>query len=163
MRPAILRYYRATKRLEKCAQELSELRKKEQNLLNYTIDYKITSAIALISEVESELRQRTGVLVSNVHPKLRRHYDVASDWQLLVKDCDYDLEKYGIKAADQWFLLEVNRTLLEFTKNNKIASISDMTRFKLIAAVSEAGGPGKVEPTAIKQFFVESSRQRKHL
>jgi hypothetical protein len=68
------------------------------------------------------------------------------------------LEKLGLKAADQWFWTSLNDDILEFIKEHKPARLSAMTRFKLIAAVSEAGGHGTVLPATIKQFLVRPRR-----
>lgn len=72
-----------------------------------------------------------------------------------IRNNNYDPDKLGVKATDQWFWSEVNRALLKYVKQHNAVSLSGMTRFKVIAAVSEAAGRGRVEPAAIKQFFFE--------
>jgi hypothetical protein len=154
MRPAIHRYRSGTRRLESCARKLAEFDEMYRGFIDQTLSQKIRSAVALIEIVAGELDRRRGVLVSNLHPKHRRDKDESSEWELLFKLYDYDLEKVGVKATDLWFWKSVNDAILEFIKGHKAANLSAMTRFKLIAAISEAADHGRVPPTTIKQFLV---------
>jgi hypothetical protein len=155
MRPAIHRYRDATRRLESCARRLAEFDEKYRGLVDPRVWQKIGSAVALIEGVADELGRRRKVLVSNVHPKHRTGKDDECEWELLFKEYNYDLEKLGVKATDQWFWSNVNDALIESVKQHKAGRLSAMTRVKVIAAISEAAGRGRVQPAAIKQFFFE--------
>jgi len=160
MRPVIHQYLSATRRLENCARKLSEFDEKYLNLIDHQMGEKISSAIALIKAVSDELDRRRKILVSNVHPKHRRSKDEQSEWELLFKEYNYDLETLGVKATDQWLWQNVNDALLGWVQRHEVQSISAMTRFKLIAAISEAAGHGTVPATTIKQYFLEHPPQR---
>jgi hypothetical protein len=158
MRPAIHRYQSAIGRLENCVQQLSEFEEKYGALVEHQVIQKISSAVSLIHAVASELDRRTKTLISNVHAEHRKDKDEPSRWELLFKFYEYNLKQLGVKATDQWFWCSVNNALLELAKDHKGGSMSAMTRFKLIAAISDAAGLGKVPPTTIKQFFMDSSQ-----
>jgi hypothetical protein len=164
MRPAIHRYRSATRRLESCARKLAEFGEMYRGFIDQTTSQKIRSAVALIDIVAGELDRRRGVLVSNLHSKHRRDKNEPSKWELLFKFYNYNLKKVGVKATDLWFWTSMNGALLEFSEDYKSGSLSAMTRFKLIAAISEAAGHSQGEPSAIKQFFAGNpSRQQKSL
>lgn len=153
LRPLIRRYVNLKRRLENCASKLSDvLDAKNSAIIDGRISQKVSAAISLVREVAGEIDQRTRILVSNLHPRHRKEKDEPSNWVLLFREYRYDLEKLGVKAEDRWFLVAVNRALLEFLERQNL-SISAMTRFKVIAAISTAAG-NEVEPSAVKQFFV---------
>ena len=154
VRPAIHRYRSATRRLESCARRLAECDEMYRDFIDQTKSEKIRSAVALIETVAGELDRSRGILVSTLHPKHRRDGDEPSEFPLLFKLSSYDLEKLGGRATDPWFWKKVNDATLEFIKRHNAASLSAMTRFKLIAAISEASDHGSAPPTTIKQFLL---------
>jgi hypothetical protein len=161
MRPMIPRYVNGMKRLKACVQQLADFNERYPDLSGLSgpgIRQTIRSAVDLIETAVKQLERQRGILAARVHPKLRGKAE-QTEWNLLFKEYDYDLEKLGVKAADQWFWTNVNDAILEFIGENKLANISAMTRFKLIAAISEAAGHGTVPPTTIKQFLVKLRRK----
>jgi hypothetical protein len=158
--PAVRHYRSLKKRLENCGQALEEFNKQYHGFVGPELSENIGSTIALMDTVSFELGRRAKLLVSNIHPRFRGINDEESEWELLFKFYDDDMNKFGVKATDQWFWNTVNCALLEFIENEKISGISSLTRFKLIAAINEAAGHGLVPHTTVKQFFFEHPPQR---
>lgn len=159
-RPVVRDYRRVTKRLETCRRALEQFDKKHRDLVEPELSGNIGTAITLIDRLSFEFGRRAKLLVSNVHPKFRRNNDKESEWELLLKEYDDDMQKFGVKATDQWFWNTVNSTLLEFIEKKKVGGVSAITRFKLIAAINEAANDWAVPHTTIKQFFVEHTPRR---
>lgn len=84
---------------------------------------------------------------------MRRKGDKPSDWELLLKDVDYDLEKISGKAVEQWFYEQVDQKLTSFVPPKRSYKLTQMTRMKLVSAICYASGIGPVEPTTVKEYF----------
>jgi hypothetical protein len=94
---------------------------------------------------------------SELHPAESEGYK-KSQWELLIRDFNYDLKTLKQKAPDQWLLQELD-TALEELFSRAETRVPEMTRYRVIAALCRAGGIEGIEPSAIKQFFLQTAAQ----
>ena len=101
---------------------------------------------------------------STIHPAERMVHDKreakskyqTSPWKQLIKPYDYDLESLKKKAPQQWLVEALNSALTARFKGN--SELSDMTRYRIIAAAWTAAGLGLIDPLTIKQYFIEKAK-----
>jgi hypothetical protein len=155
MRPAIQRYRSATQYLKSCAQKVGDCDRKYCDLIDSKSARELNSVRCLLENLADAVEQRGRLLVSNIHPAKRKYHDTPSDWILLFNLHNYPLERLNEKAVDQWFYVCANRVIQEFIKRKSLPKISDMTRFKIIAAVCSVAINVNVGPGAIKEYFDE--------
>jgi hypothetical protein len=159
IRPNILDARRAHGRLATAAKRLrDDFLPRYQTLLGDELKRRVGLIIEQIEDIGFVLQQREKLQVSRIHPVTRRKGDKPSNWELLLKDVDYDLEKISVKAPEQWFYEQVYRGLTSLVPPTSECKLTQMTRLKLISAICDASGIGRVEPTTVKQFL----RSRKH-
>jgi hypothetical protein len=158
IRPNILDGRRAQGRLATAAKRLrDDFPPRYQSLLGDELKRRLGLIIEQLEDIGAVLHQREKLQVSRIHPAARRKGDKPSNWDLLLKDVDYDLEKISLKASEQWFYEQVDRQLTGIVPPKRECKLTQMTRVKLISAMCDASGIGRVEPTTIK----ESLRSRK--
>jgi len=154
IRPNILDGRRAQGRLATVAKRLrNDFLTRYQSLLGDDLRRKVDLIIEQIEDIGSVLRQREKLQISRIHPVTRRKDDKPSNWELLLKDVDYDLAQISEKAVDQWFYEQVDRKLTSLVLPKREHRLTQMTRLKLISAICNASGIGQVEPTSIKEPF----------
>jgi hypothetical protein len=158
VRPQIHRYRSAVRRLESCAECLSGFQSKYRDLASADMLQNISSAIALIEEVAFQLKWSRSLLVSEIHPNLRRSHDETSGLRSLFKPYHYELATTSSRAVEQYFWRAAHDAILALIEERKAAHITAMTRYKLVTAAFEAAGLGPVLFTTIKQFFIEHPR-----
>jgi hypothetical protein len=158
IRPNILEGRRAQRRLATTAKILREdILLRYKSLLGMELRGRIGLIIEQIEDIGFVLQRREKLQVSRIHPVTRRKGD-EPNWKLLLKDVDYDLDKISVKAVEQWFYTKVDQELTSFVPPKRGCKLTQMTRLKLISAICEASGIGRVEPTTIKEFL----RSQKH-
>lgn len=105
---------------------------------------------------------------SSVHPEERGKHDKNASgknkyklgWKPLLRPFDYDLDTLRKKAPEQW-LFETLNVKLKHIFRRASTTVSDITRYKIIAAVMGSGGLGAVNPEKIKEYFIEKNKAHK--
>jgi hypothetical protein len=151
-RPIVRDYRYAQKRLERIKRELEEFNSRYDKLFEPQLKEHIHSAIEHVDVFKCLIADREKLWISRVHTKLRKPRDIPSKWDPLLKGYEYELDSLHARAADQW-LWRVLYYYLGQLDGSTGKQLSDMTRFKLISAVCNAAGIGRVEPTAIKEYL----------
>jgi len=151
-RPIVGDYRYAQQRLERIKRELEEFNSKYGKLFEHQVNEHIHSALEHVDVFKCLIADREKRWISRVHTKLRKPKDVPSKWDPLLKDYEYELDSLHVRAADHWLWRVLYHRLGQFNGSTS-KQLSDMTRFKLISAVCEAAGIGRVEPTAIKEYL----------
>jgi chromosome segregation ATPase len=77
-----------------------------------------------------------------------------SQWEVLIREFNYDLDTLKQKAPDQWLVRKLDVALEELFSQAE-THVPEMTRYRVIAALCRAGGNKMIEPSAIKQFFLQ--------
>jgi hypothetical protein len=110
------------------------------------------------------LEQLEKTQASTIHPAERAVHDKkepkskyqTSPWKQLIKPYDYDLQSLKKKAPQQWLFEELNSALIARFKGN--LELSDLTRYRIIAAACTSGGLGTIQPLTIKEYFVGKAK-----
>jgi len=102
---------------------------------------------------------------SSIHPEERGEHDKKAldknkyklGWQPLSRPFDYDLETLRKKAPEQWLTETLNLKLKHIFRRAS-TTVSDITRYKIIAAVIRSGGLDPISPETIKEYFVTKNK-----
>jgi len=101
---------------------------------------------------------------STVHPTERRVHDKrepkskyqTSPWKQLIKPYNYNLESLKKKAPQQWLVEALNSALANRFKG--AYALSDLTRYRIIAAAWMSGGLGTIQVLTIKEYFMDKAK-----
>jgi hypothetical protein len=92
---------------------------------------------------------------SELHPAESDGYK-KSKWELWIREFNYDLDTLKQKAPDQWLVRKLDTALKKLFSRAQ-NRVPEMTRYRVIAALCRAGGIKMIEPSAIKQFFLQTA------
>jgi hypothetical protein len=123
--------------------------------------YAACKQLELAADLVEELEKTQA---STIHPADRRAHDKrepkskyqTSAWKQLIKPYDYDLESLKKKAPQQWLVEALNSALAARFRGD--LELSDLTRYRIITALCQAGGLDPIQALTIKEYFMDKAK-----
>jgi hypothetical protein len=156
------RYRTAAKSAKKCSEELARLIQTYNELITTPFLQNIDATRELLNELADRFDIRGQICVWDIHPSRRRSHHIPPESEGLLRQFDYPLDDVGIKKADQWFWVEVENLLRHTVSAANLPQLTKLTRYKVIAAISEIAINFKVPHLTIKEFLLHRSSSKRN-
>jgi hypothetical protein len=150
------------------AQEiLKRVNKQFMELMTLSFRVHLKRAFDEIANAKSQLLDIEKNQASVMHATYRRtHDEKASEslqyrtgrWKRLIKPYDYELDSLHHVAPEHWLIEKLDASLKREFMLAKV-SVSDMTRYRIVAAINRSAGLPVVEPLTIKEHLIEKARR----
>jgi len=135
-----------------------------ENLMGFQFREHLHAASKEFGIAADVVEQLEKTQASTIHPAERAAHDKrepkskyqTSPWKQLIPPYDYDLESLKKKAPQQWLVEAFNSALT--AKFTSALELSDMTRYRIIAALCQAGGLDPIEALTIKEYFMDKAK-----
>ena len=117
----------------------------------WDVPHEFEEILEKLNLCTDKLLKREHYLVWALHPKTRKRDYTVSRWAL-PNLSEYTLQTLRTKAPDQWLIETLNSELVSLFSG--AASVSEMTRYKIISALLKTGAEQTIDYGTIKQHFV---------
>lgn len=152
----------AQKSLKSMAKGTGDVHRRMANLVGWDIKKHLQTATNELTLAIDKLEHIERTLTSGLHPasKVPPAYK-RSQWEVLIMRFDYELETLHKKAPRHGLYEELASELQRIFDATKI-TISDITRYRIIAALVTASGIGPINPATVKQYFDDKNKPNNH-
>ena len=147
--------------LTKISSELTALDRRAEPILTFECRMHFDKAIQELKALQDALIGTEEYWASQIHPELRKKHDLEapqlafkrSTWPSLSDPPHaYGLESLKKKAAWQWLIHALDIGLRRRFQRARV-SVSDTTRYRIIATLLEAAGLPSLSRQAIRAYF----------